>query len=167
MPSIPQQIIQMRKSKTVNTELFIYTRIEYRFARTLDHEGIRKLIGTQSFKNIDWSVHYTGKNREMYDTIGEFFVMVCVKKIFESFTKKDICGWINILCILMKRGYLSHEIIKRVETYISQKRMPRMLRCMIRILTKKYLGVLRKEIKSVISTEYYRGIDGLISTYVL
>jgi hypothetical protein len=103
----------------------------------------------------------------MYSNVGEYFVMMSVKKIFESFTRKEMNGWIKILCTLMERGFLSQEIIIRVESYISQKRMPMMLRCTVRILINKSLIFLKKEIKNSVSVEYYTGVDDLISSYVL
>lgn len=163
-----EEILQMRRNKIFKTELFDYTRIEYHFIHC--REGptyIRKLINAPPFKAIDWSVEYTGKNREMYATVGEYFVMMSVKKIFESFTRKEMNGWIKVLCTLMERGFLSHEIILRVENYISQKRIPKMMRCIVRILMNKALLFLQNEIKSVVSSKYYVGVDDMISSYVL
>lgn len=165
---IPLDITGGRRNKVIKTELFNYTRVEYIFSHsTGGYHSIRKLIDTPIFTNIDWSVEYNGKNREMYNTVGEFFVMICVKKVFESFTRQEMNGWINILCILMKRGFLSREIINRVQRYISQKRMPIFLRCVIRILIDKCLCFLKKEIKSAVSDNYYVGVDGIISSYVI
>lgn len=163
----PNEILQMRRNKIFKTELFDYTRIEYLIMRCNDSICIRKLINTSPFKAIDWSVEYTGKNREMYATVGEFFVMVCAKKVFESFTRKEMNGWIKVLCTLMERGFLSREIIGRVEAYISQKRMPCVLRCVVRVLMNKALLFFQKEIKSAVSVEYYTGVDNMIASYVL
>ncbi|MDD4930723.1 MAG: hypothetical protein PHG66_01035 [Candidatus Colwellbacteria bacterium] len=164
----PNDILRMRRNKIVKTTLFDYTRMEYFFIHCRDGPVyIRKLINAPPFKKIDWSIEYTGKNREMYTTVGEYFVMMSVKKIFESFTRKEMNGWIKVLCILMERGFLSREIITRVESYISQKRMPHMLRCVVRILMNKALLFVKSLIKHSVSAEYYTGVDDLISSYVL
>lgn len=177
----PHVIFLERRRRIVETEIFDYTRLEYSFMRSNNVDSTRKIIDSSSFKDIDWSVQYKGKNREMYETVGEFFIMVCVKKIFESSytpkkyygtsfnaqSRKEMCGWVNVLCLLMKRGYLSREIVERVESYISQKRMPLLLRCVVRLLMKKYLSILKTDIKTIVSKEYCKGVDNIISSYVL
>lgn len=160
-------IRRMRKNRMVKTELFDYTKTEYAFVRNTDSTYIRHLIDTKEFRSINSGDEYKGKNREYHSTVGEFFILSCVKKIFNSFSRVELIGWINIFSELMNRGYLSREIMNRVVVYISQKRMPVMMRCIVRIIMNKYFLILKRSIQAEISTKYYIGVDSMIASYVL
>ena len=157
---------QLGRNNIIRTELFDFTRTEYIF-KTGSFTSVQRLMNSPDFKDIIFDTEYKGKNGEMYKNIGEFLTMTCVIKIFNSYTKIEYINWINVLCLLFKRGCINEEIISRINSYISQKRMPRMLRCIIRIIMNKYLSIWKEEMKSLIGDVFYTGLDSLITSYVL
>lgn len=155
-----------RLGNIIHTDLFDFSRTEYIF-KIGTFSTVQTLMNSSSFKDIVFDTKYNGKNREMYKTTGEFLTMTCVVKIFNAFSRTEMNNWINVLCNLFKRGCISQEIIIRVENYISQKRMPRLLRCIIRIIMNKYFLGLKEEIKTLVYNVFYTGLDSLITSYVL
>jgi len=97
----PEEILRSRRRtefKMFKTLLFDYTAFEYRFVRETDYLYIKKLVSAPRFlSEVDPAIEYQGKNKEMYKTVGEFYTMSCVKRIFDCRDRATMNGWIDIL----------------------------------------------------------------------
>lgn len=165
----PEEILNIRRNHKKNdfvfrTETFDFSKLENSFRK--DTRDLYQIMNSSKFKEIVPGTEYKGKNREMYETVGEYYIMTCVSRIFNSFDRKTQFRWINILCTLFRRGFLTRDIIIRIERYISQKRMPVGLRCIIRLIIIRYSGIVTDDITSAVGEKFHNGVDKVIVEYV-
>ena len=162
------QLLETRKRRRsiVKTEMFDFSGTEFSFRRCKTGIVAEKLLKYR-FSNIDPNTEYRGKNREMYQTVGEFFIMSSIANIFDCYTRGSLSRWLSILGVLLSRGFLTTDNISRVEKYISQKRIPVMLRCVIRIMINKYKRLLKSNIQSISSLYFHPGVDCMIAEYTI
>jgi len=150
------------------TELFDFSPIEYTFSHGNRRSSqIMKLILSDKFEKIELEKEYSiVKNKKMYKTPGEFFLLISVKKIFDCYTREELMGWINIFISLSERIVLTPRIKSRISDYISQKRMPRLLRCVISIILQRTVFRYKNRLMSIL-TKFPLGVDNLITLYAV
>lgn len=125
-----------------------------------------KIINSKQFRKIDPNTN----DSFLYDvdTIGEFFITALSIRIFSGMNnRKELINLINTFCILLTRGYLTQENINLVNNYISYHRMPKLLRCVIKIILNKYTNRLKFTLKTKLSKIVHPGIENIIISYIL
>jgi len=164
----PLTILRNKMNLVRNTELFEFSPIEYMFSHgNRSSIQIMRLILSKKFEMIDLEKEYSIiKNKKMYKTPGEFFLLISLKKIFDCYTREEMTGWVNIFIYLSERIVLTPRINSRIKEYISQERMPRLLRCVVLIILERTLFRYKNKIMSIL-TNFPPGVDNLITLYAI
>ena len=150
----------------IKTELFDYSNTEWSFMKENNPQMLYKILCRNTFNNFDYHKKYNSKNGEMYKTTGEYYLMVCVVKIFNCYNRKDLHYLINIFCRLIRRGCISLDIMDRINKYISQNRLPKFKKIVIKVMMNNYFLKWKKKTGKVIGKFFYPGVDNMILNYM-